>query len=713
MVIINFELTGGMPSGEPVILETAAKKYAALKNFEYAGLIDEGRQAKIYRVKSGGEEYALRLESLRERISINSGIPRMPGSGRTPVDMDAYGLVRDSVIKRDFYLADRLAKDESFRNCRSIVNVREIGCIDLKYMDENGIGDIVSIVFTLMDLYVPIRMDRASVIADPEFRSEKHVLRIGVDICDALELLHTAGSLTARGKTEKEGIAHSDIKTQNVMYDPKSGHYVLVDLGTLRPRSGKKTMTRFIASYGYLDPAAVVDGDPNHLQRTLENDLYSLTAVLYTLVNTVEGCTEEECLPEPDRFNSYCELVYKGEIYPPRTDIKGRKTLSDDIRGFLVNQLSYRMKRRRCHTAYDYKVALQRLQLDHGYFDDLAAEVVEDKALAADIQKALKARADVEARLKEQAAEVEKHSKDQAVGSKDITERPAYHTAGTGDEHSGTGNDDKKRDGRDISHSWEGLINVPERRSERLKYKALPVPADILLTLVACVAAFLSAAFAAYIPEHGVLGGGILTYLFSAAVLFAGWFLVEGLCSKTKGFPLPVQLFYIGAETVIWNEYVVRLLKLIWSIKDGLGFNGGSTGSALESGLIMILGGAMLLITALIMIAIPIVIVWLAFPAELTDMHGPFPKKLAYPMPVIAVVCAIIMYFNGYDNYSTLILIGCSIAVMIVTVLTVRKIEAKDEKIMRDQMIKDEEKRKRDREFKEHLEAIMREAREK
>ena len=113
------------------------------------------------------------------------------------------------------------------------------------------------------------------------------------------------------------------------------------------------------------------------------------------------------------------------------------------------------------------------------------------------------------------------------------------------------------------------------------------------------------------------------------------------------------------------------------------------------------------------MIAIPIVIVWLAFPAELTDMHGPFPKKLAYPMPVIAVVCAIIMYFNGYDNYSTLILIGCSIAVMIVTVLTARKIEAKDEKIMRDQMIKDEEKRKRDREFKEHLEAIMREAREK
>lgn len=96
---------------------------------------------------------------------------------------------------------------------------------------------------------------------------EKEVIRLGLDICTALEELH------------KEKLLHRDVKPQNIMVTDK-GVYKLADFGTTRDMTSGRTQMSFKGTLYYMAPEVRIGTMADH-----RSDLYSLGIVLYELMN--------------------------------------------------------------------------------------------------------------------------------------------------------------------------------------------------------------------------------------------------------------------------------------------------------------------------------------------------------------------------------------------------------------------------------------------
>ena len=140
---------------------------------------------------------------------------------------------------------------------------------------EDGIGYDILI---RMELLTPLleRMKQGPL-------DEAEVVRLGIDICTALELCH------------KKKIIHRDIKPQNIFISD-NGDYKLGDFGiarTIEKTTGEMSRK---GTYNYMAPE-VFRGD----RYGTGADIYSLGAVLYTLLNGNRG----PFLPAPPAGVSY------------------------------------------------------------------------------------------------------------------------------------------------------------------------------------------------------------------------------------------------------------------------------------------------------------------------------------------------------------------------------------------------------------------------
>lgn len=115
-----------------------------------------------------------------------------------------------------------------------------------------------------------IRMELLASVAkrnlDKPF-TRNEVVKLGIDICQALELL------------EKKKIVHRDIKPQNIFIN-SDGEFKLGDFGTARTISRSATMMSVKGTYAYMAPEIASGGEAD-----FRSDIYSLGLVLYRLMN--------------------------------------------------------------------------------------------------------------------------------------------------------------------------------------------------------------------------------------------------------------------------------------------------------------------------------------------------------------------------------------------------------------------------------------------
>ena len=137
-------------------------------------------------------------------------------------------------------------------------NTNIVYCDDLRYIQhDDGIG---------WDIYIKMELLTPLMRALPAQITEEQVLRLGMDICNALVLC------------KSRGIIHRDIKPQNIFIS-QDGNYKLGDFGIAKIEEQTASGTR-IGTYKYMAPE-VYHGRPYGAAA----DIYSLGLVLYWLLN--------------------------------------------------------------------------------------------------------------------------------------------------------------------------------------------------------------------------------------------------------------------------------------------------------------------------------------------------------------------------------------------------------------------------------------------
>ena len=128
---------------------------------------------------------------------------------------------------------------------------------------QNGVGYDILI---LMELLTPLK-DRFPDLSC----SQEEALRIGIDMCSALELC------------EQENVVHRDIKPGNIFVS-KHGHYKLGDFGIAKVMHGGASPAEVAGTYNYMAPEIY-----NKEEYDFRVDIYSLGLVLFRLLNDGRG----------------------------------------------------------------------------------------------------------------------------------------------------------------------------------------------------------------------------------------------------------------------------------------------------------------------------------------------------------------------------------------------------------------------------------------
>ena len=115
--------------------------------------------------------------------------------------------------------------------------------------------------------YIP--GDTLSQSAKEQAFTEAEVIRIGVQLCDQLHVLHGM----------EPPVIHRDIKPQNVVIRP-DGEAVLIDFGIARVYTGKDTDTVAFGTQGFAPPEQY-----GFSQTDARSDIYSLGVLLYWLLH--------------------------------------------------------------------------------------------------------------------------------------------------------------------------------------------------------------------------------------------------------------------------------------------------------------------------------------------------------------------------------------------------------------------------------------------
>lgn len=144
---------------------------------------------------------------------------------------------------------------ESLKGVQNIVSVEDYKVVERK-------GEIGWDIYIRMELLKPFNEWKGT-----RMLSENEVIRLGIDLCSALEIC------------EKQSIIHRDIKPENIFVND-FGFFKLGDFGIARKLAATQSSQSIKGTYNYMAPE--VASGSNYDSRV---DIYSLGIVLYRLLN--------------------------------------------------------------------------------------------------------------------------------------------------------------------------------------------------------------------------------------------------------------------------------------------------------------------------------------------------------------------------------------------------------------------------------------------
>ena len=214
-------------------------------------VLGEGSFGKVYRAKR--MEYGGR--TFYSAIKVIS-VPKSQQEIRTA---RSQGMNDEAIYNYFRGLVDNLLNEITLMdNLKGAKNI--VGIEDYKIIEREG--EIGWDIFIRMELLTPFD----SFISNPEF-SQLDVIRLGVDICTALEVC------------EQNYIVHRDIKPDNIFIS-RFGEYKLGDFGIARKLEATQANLSRKGTLNYMAPEVYKSEAYGS-----NVDIYSLGLVLYTLLN--------------------------------------------------------------------------------------------------------------------------------------------------------------------------------------------------------------------------------------------------------------------------------------------------------------------------------------------------------------------------------------------------------------------------------------------
>lgn len=227
------------------------KKYEPIFGAWYLSrLLGKGSFGEVYEITR--EEYGTTYKAALKVISVPQDEDDIKTRMTEGTDIGTISEYYEGVLKEIVNENEIMSKLKGNSNIVSYEDHQIIA-------HEDGIGyDIL------------IRMELLTPLIDKMLESkldEREVVRIGIDMCKALELCH------------RKSIIHRDIKPQNIFLS-ENGDYKLGDFGIARTIEKTTGGLSRKGTYNYMAPE-VLRGD----NYGATADIYSLGVVLYTLLN--------------------------------------------------------------------------------------------------------------------------------------------------------------------------------------------------------------------------------------------------------------------------------------------------------------------------------------------------------------------------------------------------------------------------------------------
>lgn len=248
------------------------------------GLIGEGSYGKVYKavhVEQGVSAYAaIKVISIPQtRFEIDS----LRSEG---IDEEGTKTYFESVVN-DFVNEIKLM--HSFKGIQNIVNVEDFRVVEKQ-------GEIGWDIFIRMELLTPFN----TYMSDKKL-DESDIIKLGIDICTALEICG------------KRSIIHRDVKTENIFINDY-GYFKLGDFGIARKMENMTGGLSQKGTFNYMAPE--VANSTNYDARV---DIYSLGIVLYRLLNNnrLPFLDADKQLLSPNDRRIAVERRMKGETLPP------------------------------------------------------------------------------------------------------------------------------------------------------------------------------------------------------------------------------------------------------------------------------------------------------------------------------------------------------------------------------------------------------------
>ncbi|ANU55305.1 protein kinase [Acutalibacter muris] len=249
--------------------------------------LGKGSYGTVYRAVR--QEHGVTSEAAIKVISIPQDSSEVDSLRSEGLDMDATRTYLQSVVD-DF--VNEIQLMESFKGIQNIVSVEDYKVVEKE--DEVGWD-----IFIRMELLTPFN----TYICDKQM-TEQEVIKLGTDICSALEIC------------EQRNVIHRDIKPGNVFIN-NFGYFKLGDFGIARTLENTMGQLSQKGTFDYMAPE--IGRGEKYDARV---DIYSLGIMLYRLLNgnRLPFLDNDKQLLSPTERKAALDRRLQGEPLPKPKD---------------------------------------------------------------------------------------------------------------------------------------------------------------------------------------------------------------------------------------------------------------------------------------------------------------------------------------------------------------------------------------------------------